>query len=398
MLSEYNYCFMQAALVDANEKIKAFRVICGDTEFQKFAYYTIDLNGLKHLCEMKDLIKDFDLEGTFLRCDNIPKVIFTTEDLYVLNKIIPLESSNLLQDFLLWGAKNDCLILNDEEGTQFAKFIDIQVAQKTMSIYVKMVADADIHNKMLVYMKDTELVCNDFLVAVPSGCKLPMQFKYTKCEALQDKRTIFNRSYDVYNVNISDMAYIDLLRANAFINKATTLSVKYRSMIDVLKEFKDTLCISQGFQVNDMKYNWVGGTNSYKDSFGVFFESSLKPISKNQKFEIINWFTELISECHNKDEIALRISEENNDLARLILNILLELMYSDLSTTDVIHNCIEMLNNCKLQLLSVDLFLYKLRAGAYINSIAIAPSYNPILVGSDEKNYTMVNSVFKTPV
>lgn len=401
MWKDYNYCYMHSVLVQDN-KIKAFRFTLSKKLFKDICYYTTDLAGLKSLCEDTALCKDFAIENNFLKCDNVPRVIFTADDAKCMNQIVQNNSDYLLLDFVEFGAENGFFIIDrtispdkNYVGRALTAFSNIEVSQSTMTMYAKIINDNQLHNEMLVTMTDGQLEISNFHFIKPKTAEFPTWFHQEYVTYLGNA-TVNNEEFEWYELNYMPLYSNNFVRASALINKGMALHVKYKNLIETLVLYKGVLNDAQGYNLSQEPVMWVGGTTSYKTSYGVYFKSSMEAWSNKQKSNCVNFYSSLIESCSDYNEINSKIETEVSDFTtRLILRTIHNITFSDADMTTVIMNCIQTIQSCKVDLLKIDLFLYRIRICSYVNNIRLAPKYNPILVGSDEVAFTKVNSVFE---
>lgn len=401
MLKDYNYCYMHSVLVQDN-KIKAFRFTLGKKLLKDICYYTTDVEGLKSLCEDTALCKDFAIENNFLKCDNVPRVIFTSDDAKCMNQIIQNDDDYLLLDFVEFGAENGFFIIDRTiepakgyVGGALTAFSNIEVSQSTMTMYAKIVNDNQLHNEMLVIMTDGQLEISNFHFIKPKAVEFPAWFQPEYVTYLGNA-TVNNEEYEWYKLNHMPLYSNNFVRASALINKGMALHVKYKNLIETLALYKGVLNDAQGYNISQEPITWAGGTTSYKTPYGVYLKSSMEMWSNKQKSDCVNFYSSLIESCSDCNEISNKIETEVSDaVTRLVLHTIHNITLSDSDMTTVIMNCIQTIQSCKVDLLKIDLFLYRIRICSYVNNIRLAPKYNPILVGSDEVAFTKVNSVFE---
>lgn len=399
MFTKYLYCYLRSVLVDVNDKTKGFCFELSDGGFRSLAIYNTDLSGLRSLCANEKLIKDFSIESNFLKCDQVPRVQITSNDLAEFNKVIEiLPEQYTFIDFLSYGSENNFLLVSDDilesdsyTGNRFIKFEHVDVSQTTMSVYGKVVDDEEVFNIMLIKMKDNKLQLAKFYYAVDNQHKLP-EWIERKSEYVKEIK-INNVDCSVYTLTEIPLYDNNVLLSSALINKAMTMRTKYKNVIGSLKELLSTLYIMQGYQIEDKKITWSGGNNSYRTDYGVYLKSSLQDLSRDNKASCVTWYTELIGSCSSEDEIISQImSNSKSELIKTAMLMIHNVMTSAEEITDIIMNCNSAIEDLRKQLLRCDIFLYKMRVSSYFLGRRLAPLKNPVLAGSDESAYTVVES------
>lgn len=399
MFTKYLYCYLRSVLVDVNDNTKGFCFELSDRDFRDIAIISTNLAGLRQLCDNDDLIKDFSIENNFLKCDQVPRVQITANDLQEFNKIIEITpEQKTFVDFLSYGSENNFLLLSEDiidssvyTGNRFIKFEHIDISQTTMTVYGKITDNDEVFNIMLVKMQGFRLEIAKFYYAVNKQDTLPDWI--SENSSLVKEITINNIQYDIYTLEELPLYTTNVLLSGALINKAMTMRTKYKNVIGTLKELLSTLYVTQGYQIESKKMSWSGGSNSYKTDYGVYLKSSLGDLSHNSKVRCVEWYTELLNECDSDESIIQKINiDSKNELVRASMRMIHSIMTSADDITDIILNCNTLIEDLRKQLLRCDIFLYKMRVSSYFLGRRLAPLANPILAGSEESAYTIVDS------
>lgn len=399
MYDKYHYCYMRSILTDINNKTKGFCLILCDNKFNNVGILNTDVEGLNKIAADDRLIKDFSIESNYLKCDNVSRMPITNEDLKTFGNIIDCTSEEkTFLDFLYYGCQNDFLVVSNNikdnvnyTGTAFTSFRNIEFSQSTMTVFARIVEDNTIYNQMIIVMNNQNLEIVNFTFAIPVNTELP---PWVHCNYVKELHNCYlnNREYVLYEMQGMPVYITSMLKSSALINKAATLRVKYKNIIEALKEFKSTLHVMSSFQITDTQLEWTGGSNSYKSAYGVYLKSSWPLFKKSSIDKCIDWYTELLQQySDNPDKITAIIKSESiNEMTCLILLTIHQIMMSDSDITQVLINCENTINDLQCMRLDCDIYLYKMRVFAYFKGTRLTPANNPVLQGSDENAYTVV--------
>ncbi len=399
MYDNYNYCYMRSILTDIDNRTRGFCLIFCDNKFKQIGVLNTDVEGLKKIATNTELIKDFSIEDNYLKCDNVSRMPITSEDLKTFGNLIDCSSyEKTFLDFLEFGNDNNFFIvdksiteLQDYTGVSFTSFRNIEFSQSTMTIYCKLISNDTIHNQMLVALNGQNLEITQFYFAVPISVKLP-DWLETFCVKELHECTLNNMEFVLYEMQGMPIYISNMLKSSALINKAATLKVKYRNIIEVIKGFKSVLHTMLGYQGQESKLEWTGGSNSYKSAYGVYLKSSWPFFNKASVSKCVDWYVELLERYASEPDKVVQIIETDsvNEMTKLALLTVHRLMLSDLDLTQVLLNCENTINDLQQMRLSCDIYLYKMRVFAYFKGTRLAPAANSILQGSDENAYTIV--------
>ena len=314
-IADYSYCYLEYVLVDSLNNTKALSFILATDDLRSFGHLITDMKGLLDLLSQANLVRDFSLEGKLLKAEDVPRLLITQEDIAVLNTITEYKvSTGTFMDFLACGVENKFLIIPDDKkdlleykGADLVSFTQIKVAQTTMSIYAPVYCENTLYNKMLLTMEDSLPVLHEFLFAAPTDCDLSV---YESDVVALHEITINNESYKMYSFSNMKLYAEHFLKSSAMLNKIQTMRCRYGRYLAVLKQFQLTIMEIAGYNLETPKTEWAGGNRSYKDSYGVFFKSSLPNYSKRDAIDFVNQFTELVTQSLDKEVPDSYVQEE----------------------------------------------------------------------------------------
>lgn len=399
MYKNYDYCYMRSILTDIDNKTRGFCLIFCDNNFKEIGVLNTDVEGLKEIASDTRLIKDFSIEDNYLKCDNVSRMPITSDDLKTFGNIIDCTSpEKTFLDFIDYGSKNNFFIVDESivnldsyTGTGLASFKSIEFSQSTMTAYCKLVTNNTIHNQMLVVMNGQNLEIAPFVFAVPSDTELP-EWLEEPCITKLHNCVLNNIEYVLYEMAGMPIYISNMLKSSALINKAATLRVKYRNVIEVLKEFKTVLHTMLGHTPIENKLEWSGGSNSYKSAYGVYLKSSLSLFNKASINKCVDWYVQLLENYITEpDEIMTKILTDSvNEMTKIAMTTIHSIMMSDSDIAQVLLNCENTISELQQKRLYCDIYLYKMRVFAYFKGTRLASGANPVLQGSDENAFTIV--------
>lgn len=400
-IADYSYCYLEYVLVDSLNNTKALSFILATDDLHSFGHLITDMKGLLDLLSQANLVRDFSLEGKLLKAEDVPRLLITQEDIAVLNTITEYKvSTGTFMDFLACGAENKFLIIPDDKkdlleykGVDLVSFTQIKVAQTTMSIYAPVYCENTLHNKMLLTMEDSLPVLHEFLFAAPIDCDLSV---YESDVIALHEIKINNEPYRMYSFSNMKLYAEHFLKSLAMLNKIQTMRCRYERYLTVLKQFQLTIMEMAGYNLETPKMEWAGGDRSYKDSYGVFFKSSLPSYSKRDAIDFVNQFTELIMQSLDK-EVPDRYVQEEIEKLKDDKKKSFSLMASIMSIGDnssMLLQCKQLITKLEENILHYDLLLYKTRISSYATSTRLVSSLLPLFRGSDEKAFTEVTTKF----
>lgn len=400
-IADYSYCYLEYVLVDSLNNTKALSFILATDDLHSFGHLITDMKGLLDLLSQANLVRDFSLEGKLLKAEDVPRLLITQEDIAVLNTITEYKvSTGTFMDFLACGVENKFLIISDDKkdlleykGADLVSFTQIKVAQTTMSIYAPVYCENTLHNKMLLTMEDSLPVLHEFLFAAPIDCDLSA---YESDVIALHEIKINNEPYRMYSFSNMKLYAEHFLKSLAMLNKIQTMRCRYERYLTVLKQFQLTIMEMAGYNLETPKMEWAGWDRSYKDSYGVFFKSSLPSYSKRDAIDFVNQFTELIMQSLDK-EVPDRYVQEEIGKLKDDKKKSFSLMASIMSIGDnssMLLQCKQLITKLEENILHYDLLLYKTRISSYATSTRLVSSLLPLFRGSDEKAFTEVTTKF----
>lgn len=387
------YCYLDRVYTDSSDKSILYQVTLSDFDFTSIFFGAVDSEMLAFLSK-SNLHCDFATKEGSLYAKDVDRVLVVDSLVKAKNTFIPvynLQEHNFYT-FLRNGISNDFLILEDSledlqiyRGTAFSAFKSIKFSSTSMTAYVSIYKDEKMYNKMLVTIDDGVLNLETFIFAVPEECSLLLP----GFEEL-GKIEINNRRYIKYRSKLMNLYTEVYSTSKALINKACLCHEKYKAAIDTLHDLKKVIADDV------ITYTWVGGKTDYRGEYGVYFTSSEKKLSRDTRAALIEKVkSEYLSQDTCYDAFHLIEQSSMSIVAKSAAIALCSCLYNSSDEVSLLQNIETLLSVFKRDLTYTDLFLYSVRTGAYIRKRYLANPVNPILEGSDEDCYTVVQQSFK---
>lgn len=399
-LTNLQYCYLNRVYVDSNDVSQLYEFTLSDSYFLNVCTYITDLEGLRKLAENESLSKDFSLDAGFLKCDNVPRVEnnnLVKEAIGIPSYVRDLEYS--FYTFVQTAVEHDFLIVDDSildcerfNGIKVSNFKNIRFSQSTMSVYFPLVNEEGLRNKHLVLLEDGLLRLNVFHFAVPA--EYNNQFKENGC-VYCSRMFINNSEYVIYRMDELPIYPYAYVTAGNVINKAVSVRERSKAIVEVVTDYI-SFCNGVLGNNDNSKLPWAGGNNSYSSGYGVTLTSSLTLLKRTDRSAILDRVLgEIFPEMDSYTAAVEYIKNGGgSQLAKACLNVLSFICFSGKNVTEQLAYAVAVKNKYKTEMFYADLFLYQVRVATYVRRIHLANPINPVLQGSDEAAYTIVNEGF----
>lgn len=248
-------------------------------------YTTVQLMRVNDLHDICDFIetRDFSLDDDYLLCN--PNVITVPGDSITdINTIVGEKCDDSIFSFIIDGVRNNYVVIDDSvissENSDdcifgISYFRNIKFAETTFSIYLQMVNESGIYNKMLVTEENNRLTFHPFYFGVPAG--QPCMYG-----SFKDRRIVNNIEYDVYYIDFLPVLNSTSMIVSApVINSAMQQSEKFKFCILALSDLMHDLYV-----VSESNVEWAGGNNNYTSAYTIQFKSTMRKISKRARTDI----------------------------------------------------------------------------------------------------------------
>lgn len=282
------YCYLRVLYVDYNNTIVGYSLVFSSADFSEIYEEIVPSDKIFDVLS-SGYTYDFNIVSGVLMCEDVPRITASETDynLFSIKRRINFDDDTIYS-FILEGMLNDYLIVDDSilevdeyTGGAVAKFDRIQIAKSTMSMYVNMYDSSDIYHQTLAYLHDGIIELKPFYVAVPVSTKT------LKFDRVQVAKKINNVEYDIYVVKDVPIYSSAMVTATALINKAVQMSLKYDAMIRGLESYMRFINEALG-DTQETNYKWVGKNTSLKSDYGVYFESSMKKLTRKECNDVID--------------------------------------------------------------------------------------------------------------
>lgn len=427
-LDKYAYCYLNR--IYKGEDILAFEMVLADTLFENRAVFIADTANLYLIVHNDDLIKDFDIVDGLLTCSTA-KVVPAYEGLEKsVNTLTKMgEDGGSFYDLVRDGAQNDYVIIDDSKidvssedsvvGPGLSKFLNIKISNKTMSLFCKFSTETEIYNKMLVTVPDEEIKFHPFYFGIPitkepeekanATQKLhtlnlfqktrnsnPIEQKYLGVKYVC-KKSINEQEYEIYYAEMLQLyTKVDII--SSFINKAVSMHLKWTNVLAALKHFSSVQYSI--LEKHVIAPEWVGGSSSYENNYGVYFETNKKALKKKQISDLHEWLINTldVNKDVNKTIEILEGGSFTKD-EKTILYVFLNLYTQSGNPTELLSLAYNLKMIVEKKDLLMTLYLYEIRLNAFKFKLSFKDAYDdplapPVLSGSDEKTYTLVKSSY----
>lgn len=391
---EIKYCYLRVLYVDYNNSIVGYSLVFSSADFSEIYEEIVPSEKISEVLN-SGYTYDFNIVSGVLMCESVPRITASETDynLFSIKKRINFDDGTIYS-FILKGMLKDYLIIDSsvldvEEytGGAIAKFDRIQVAKSTMSMYVNMYDNSDIYHQTITYLHDGILELKPFYVAVPAGTES------LKFDRVQVAKKINNIEYDIYVVKDIPIYSSAMITAPALINKAVQMSLKYDAMIQGLESYIRFINESLG-DAQDVNYKWVGNNTSLKSDYGVYFESSVKKLTKKECNDVIRAIVySVVPESKSISDAIKFLRERGFSSLQLVAAMsIVHVIYETETIADCLSLGAQYLSDAKRCKLKTDLFLYRIRVTSYIMRVPLVDRRKPILDGSEESAFTLVNA------
>lgn len=390
------YCYIDKVYTNSNDESLLYQLFLSSNDFAKVYSLVADKSLLSELSDNREVITDFYVKDDMLYCENVDRVLVTEEIRAKQLKLIEIyEDKYNFYDFIKEGLEKDYYFVSDSlvdeklyKGAEISPFKNIRFSKSTMTVYVPMYTMEGLYNKMLITVDNGVLQLNPFYFVTPKDVTVTA---HTFLHEIQ----INNVDYNLYKSEPLNIYTENYVTSKALINKACIMRVKYQSIVETLRDFKGLIMGTE-----QSKTQWVGGDKDYSETFGVYFKPSCKTISQSGRYDIIRFVQdEVLTKCKSHKEAIAYVNEVyKNQIAIACAISVCFCCYNSDSLSLLIEYVQAMSDKYKQDLLSIELFLYTIRTGAYIRGRHLVSPMKPILEGSDEQDITVVEQNFKREV
>lgn len=400
-----HYCFLDVIYTDKEENPVAYAITKSDNCFREVEQVIVSEEELLRYTQESGVICDYQKSGGYLvTAPQVPSLIGHPEyeTIYKLSEAdnrlyVTVPESKLpysIYDLITEGLAGEFVLVDasvlEQNNPQLGMvgFQSIHFSKSTMSVYALMLTEEGYKNIMLVSDNGSALQVRDFYFAVPTGAVFTGN---TCCQLIQTKQ-LGNREYAIYHagsLRIYDTAFS---RSAALINRAAFLSERCTASIKFWQRYLK-ICNEALNLGTEFAPSWAGSKGNKNSIYGVYFENSYEHVKSKDLPGFIDVCMQMSLE-HENDAIEYAQSQFNGSRQDLAVEFMkLEAMNS--GSLEMFNAAYSLIKNRALTKLNADMFLYRVRASAFITQTLLTPTVQPFVVGGAVPTFTIVREGFR---
>lgn len=409
-VTKYKYCFIDTVYEGSGTMPSLYQLVLSDSLFRQLAYYKCSSQHLQEFYHdyvvnpEHGLVADFVFEENFLKFNSGVRTVPSNNLLEESNDLEPVNSAGLftLYDLILRGVSQDFCILEDELaesdtikylGDKVYPFSGIKFAKSTMTVYLAVVNNSTLYHNNLVVLDGGVLTFRPFYFTVPATAPAFQMYGCAFVRAIE----LNNKKYNLWHAEYLPLYDEDVSFSisKCLINKAICERERKSAALRVQKYYKESLFGVNATSKDTLK--WTGGDTDRRSFYGVVFKSSISMLTEKECFSIVNTcLTEIAEDCNDlKEAKAMLMKKDWTTTAKFAGMCLLSVMLSTegnvVQQLAAVHDMQKFLEEC---ILFADLYLYRVRANAYIKHLHLANGTDPRIFGANEREYTLVEEGF----
>lgn len=376
-MSDNKYCFLEAAYENTDGEAVLYELAISDRNFTDLKLRRVNKQKLIEYLADSDYTTDFVINSGYLACN--PSIITAP----INNKIAETENAefsyetadNTIYAVIEAGIANKFVFMSDnvatanEDGSEVCvvPFLNLSISDSTMSMYVQMVHDGGMYNKMILCPTKSGVEAVPFYFGVPDTITYVPRYAEKVCN--YEYRGV---RYFVYRQNPVSFVDEHLIASHGLVNCAIYNTEYHRTVHKVLRETLNRKC--EHVQTPD--YKWVGGTDSHTSDCGVTFTSTLKLPNTAGISKIVDICLELCSKFSNENEALEELQKYDlpdiaRKAARILIIILTMKQSGDTTGADTIATIIQVMTHVKEAALYAALYTYRVRMSILVRHIEI---------------------------
>lgn len=387
MSSKIVYAFLKAIYVDKNDIGVYYEADVSDSLLIKTGTLIKTLKEWKDFLDANSIIADFSFDEQYLKCNsNVPRYPIASMPTFRDRDTSIITRDNTFYYFLCNGIVNEYILCTDNlieletnyySGTEITSFSSIRFSKSTMTMYAMLIGNEGMYNKTIIHLDNVDLVINGFTYGIPVSVENPISIgKYVK------NMYINNNEYRLYVVNPEDVQLMyDIYFSENLISLSVVLSQGMRDIVDVLKMYY--LNTYEVFVGSSEQKEWCGGSRDWSSKYGVYVDSSLKPLQKYQIENVCEHLYTLensFTQHHSVNKLLEEVSGMDYALRyRKILKNLVPIVFNDNGSKDdfltFLHSSLSEFNSV---LCIYNLYLYCIRINAYLQKRHVGDVYGQI--------------------
>lgn len=247
---------------------------------------------LYRTCKLQDILTygyssyDFSMEDHYLVCNPSVQVVpgYSLSDAEI-DCVIGEKMTDTLFSFLINGCRENCVIFDDSvvdspedwTGLGVTAMRNIKFSKSTMSIYVPMIVQDGLYNKIISFDDNNKLTVKPFYYGIESESD-------TIGGNFVCRKFVNNIEYDIYKIDfLSVFDNIGRILSHPVINTAVQYAAKCEFVLSALDDMMHSF-----YAVAEQKPEWIGGSKQHTSSYKIDFSSTLMKLTKRDRINILN--------------------------------------------------------------------------------------------------------------
>ena len=394
------YCYLNKIYENSVGESKLYECVLCDETFSDVAIYRVDIEELKGLANDASLVKNFAIEDGYLKCENAKRqmlnnLIESSKGKYIRKRDTKLYS---FYDFVRDGIKSGYYFVHPDyaldgnvlDGIGFSHFRNLKVSESTMSVYCNILTEDGLKHLNFIYLQDKKLVLNNLFVAVPAGSTLIPPGKIATAEAM-GSITINHADFQLFSVVGLSIYNPGMIITDSLINKASVEYAKAKNVNNLLSDYSETFSKQK---IDGVK--WAGKNGSHAAPYFVGYTAMMLMPTRAERTAILQAVLDLVSGSGSSDPMPLieTIKGWNCEPIKKFMAVnLFILIWGAESIDAALAKVWKRMDQCKLIMLYSSLYLYSVRATAFMTNTRFANPVNPYIIGSEEKIQTLAKEM-----
>jgi hypothetical protein len=401
-LDGVSICFLETIYTDNYNNSLLYNVVLSDDKFLNFHSLILKEEDLVELFNTnKNLIYNFKVIDGCLYCDTVDREKVNNmiiDRIGIMTKIVEGHEEIDVINFIDSLAQRDGFIFvgRDDELLDVSlcrSITSMHFSRSTMSIYFKVLKDDKVYNKMIATSTNDSIVMEPLRYLIKGDPifdddELIGTFNMVKSE------DGINEDYE-YNVYLTKEKRMTVGRVlpdeyldKIYAHKCCMQSYRFRCILKVAQCIIDELTNCGNDE--DKKFEWTGGSNSYKQNTDVNIVPSEKEFSKEKAYSIASKALRLAKDYPNGDQVGLESCKVGYKSAfdQLACTVIYNVLTQGMSNCQLTSYLLEFIAFLKMQIFYADFYLYRCRISSFLSDkLFTEGSY---LYGSDESGFAII--------
>ena len=384
------YCYLTKIYEDSNGDSKLYECVLCDVTFSNIAIYRVDLEELKGLANDDKLVKNFEIKDGYLKCENATRQMLNNLIESSKGKEIRKRETKLYSFyyFVRNGISAGYYFVHPDyaldgnvlDGIGFSHFKNLKISESTMSVYCNVLTEDGLKHLSFIFLQDKKLVLNSLFVAVPEGSSLVPAGKIAKAEPI-GSITLNHADFQLYKVSGLSIYNPGMIITHSLINKASVEYAKSKNVYNLLSDYSETFSKQKSTGIR-----WAGKNNSHESPYFVGYTAMMTMPTKAERVQILQKVLDLVS--GDEDGIEA-IKAWHCEPMKKVMAANLFILICGVTIDAALAKVWKRMDQCQMIMLYSSLYLYSVRATAFMTNTRFANPANPYIVGSEEKVPTL---------